>query len=636
MKNPFIAGNWVRGENFFGRKHLLNEILEGRRNNVWITGTRRFGKTSFLKQLELLTNSGDHADKYVSIFWDMQGSQDVDGLKESLLESIEDAEERFEDIGVDLEELEEKNLFEILRALKRKTKDAGFNLMLLCDEAEELINIEKNNPEALPKLRRFFQRGDNVYTILTATKRLSVLENTSIPDTSPFLYGFVPPVYLSRLEDDEAIRLIKQWEFRESDIEEILEKTNNHPYLIQLICRRLVETGDLSQVIEEVSHDDMISHFFSVDFQYLAPEEREILLHLMQNQGLSLEELQPLIGVPQDRLIKLLYELAQSGAIKQDNRHYRIANYFFEKWLQREKQKLYSDSDIKRSEPTQEVISPRPKDVRLPEVGQRLAQHEILEKLSSGGMGVVFKGKDLKLNRLVALKVLLPGLISDSTFQERFVVEAQAASSLNHPNIATIYQVGEEKGIHFISMEYVEGHTLRAWDKVQTRTLSDKLQVMQEAAKGLAYAHKKGIVHRDIKSDNIMVSNEGVVKVMDFGLAKMQRKADKSLTKTGTTMGTLSYMSPEQASGLPIDHRSDIFSFGIVLYELFGGRMPFGGDFELTVLYAIMNEEPQPLRQVNAELPKKLEDVVHKALEKDRDNRYQSMDSLLGDLQEIG
>ncbi|TDI85597.1 MAG: hypothetical protein E2O79_01415, partial [Caldithrix sp.] len=154
MKNPFIAGNWVRGETFFGRNELLDEILEGRRNYLWIAGTRRFGKTSLLKQLELQTSEGEYASKYISLFWDMQGSQDLDGLTESILLSIEFARKRFEAIGIDINELEEKDLFGILRTLRRKAEDASLNLMLLCDETEELINVEKNNPEVLPKLRR--------------------------------------------------------------------------------------------------------------------------------------------------------------------------------------------------------------------------------------------------------------------------------------------------------------------------------------------------------------------------------------------------------------------------------------------------------------------------------------------------
>ncbi len=635
MKNPFIAGNWVRGETFFGRNELLDEILEGRRNYLWIAGTRRFGKTSLLKQLELQTCEGEHASKYISLFWDMQGSQDLDGLKESILLSIEFARKRFEAIGIDINELEEKDLFGILRTLRRKAEDASLNLMLLCDETEELINVEKNNPEVLPKLRRFFQSGDSVYTILMATRRLSVLGNASSKNTSPFLHGFVPPVYLKPLQAGPARKLINQWDFNEAQVEEILDKTANHPYLIQLICLRLIESGDLKNVMEEVIHDSIISNFFSVDFQSLVEEEKTILLHLLQNRQLSLEELQSLIGTPIGKLTELLYDLSKLGVIKQVDAHYLISNYFFEKWLEREKQRLYTDSDLKRVAPTATFFLQSDEVVRLPKVGESLGGHEILEKIGSGGMGVVLKARDLRLNRIVALKILLPELMADTDFKERFILEAQTASSLNHPNITTIYQVGEDRDIMFISMEFVEGETLRKWCQ-KHHSLAEKLQVAIEAGNGIRRAHKKGIIHRDIKSDNIMVSNEGIAKVMDFGLAKTQKANDKHLTKTGTTLGTLAYMSPEQARGEALDQRSDIFSFAIVLYELFTGKLPFVSDYEPAgILYAIMQEEPEPFAQVNPELPENLETIVFKALKKDKEERYQSTDELIKDLQGI-
>ena len=634
MKNPFIAGNWVRGEHFFGRQELVREILEGRRHYMWVAGTRRFGKTSLLKQVEYLAREGEAANQYLTVFWDMQGSQDAAGLKESLLEGIEDNEDRFEDVGVGLDELEELELFAILRTLRRKTREAGLCLMFLCDETEELINVQNKAPELLPKLRRFFQRGENVYTVLTATRRLSLLEQTSLPNTSPFLSGFVPPVYLPRLEESEARRLVLQWPFKDEEVEEILIKSDHHPYLIQLICRRLIEMGDLKRVIEEVSHDDMISHFFSVDFQYLGETEKELLLHLLQSKRLTLQQLRALVKTQQEKLVKLLYELVQTGMVKQVDGAYAISNYFFEQWLWRERENLFSQSQLRQAQPTRSIVQPS-EPPRLPRLGEVLGGHEVLEKIGTGGMGVVFKGRDVKLDRLVALKVLSPGLMSDTDFKQRFLREAQAASALNHQNICTIYQIGEHRGLMFISMELVDGLTLRGWMESGERSLADRLHVATEAARGLAYAHRKGIVHRDIKSENIMISHEGDVKVMDFGLAKIQHKADVELTKTGTTMGTLAYMSPEQVSGLAVDHRSDIFSFGVVLYELFGERLPFVGEYELSIMYAILNEEPEPLHELNPEVPEGLAELVHTALQKDPANRFENMDVLVQQLERL-
>ncbi|MFQ5824541.1 MAG: protein kinase [bacterium] len=634
MKNPFIAGSWVRGENFFGRENLLHEILDGSRNYVWVAGTRRLGKTSLLKQIEFLTQEGVYSNKYISLFWDMQGSQDLTGLKDALLESIEDAEERFEDIGIDIDALEGLDVFGILRILKRKAKEENLKLMILCDESEELINIEKHNPEALPKLRRVFQQGENIYTILTATKRLSKLERSMIPDTSPFLHGFIPPVYLTRLENEEAEQLIRLGGFKNELIMEIMIKTDNHPYLIQLICKRLFDIGDMEKVIQEVSADDMVSHFFSVDFQYLHPKEKEILLYILQSQDLTSADLENRIKEPADQLIKLLYGLIQLGYIKQENGQYKISNYFFEKWLEREKEQLFERSTLKKAESSMKITPSKVQVQRLPEVGEKVAQHEILAKIGSGGMGVVFEAKDVNLQRLVALKVLLPEIMTDSEYKERFILEARAASALNHPNITTIYQVGEDAGRHFITMEFIAGRALKSWREDHSENFLEQLNIATQVGKGLAHAHKKNVVHRDIKSDNIMVTEEGVVKIMDFGLAKMQKKAER-LTKTGTTLGTLAYMSPEQASGLPTDHRTDIFSFGVVLYELFSGQLPFTGEFELSVLYSIINEEPKPLLELNPALPEGLEDLVARALQKDKEERYQCMESIIADLEKL-
>ena len=634
-KNPFIAGNWVRGEHFFGRQKIIHEILEGNRNCLWIAGTRRLGKTSILKQVELLTSNGDSGKHYAPLFWDLQGSQNLDGLKESLLESVEDAEERFTDLEVNVAELEDEDVFGILRELRRKSKDNSRNLLLLCDEAEEFINIEKNNPEALPKLRRVFQQGETIRTVLAATKRLGVLDHSSLPQTSPFLFGFVPPIYLSRLEDAEAQRLIALGNFDGATGNEIMEKTNNHPYLLQLVCRRLFETGDLAKVIEEVSADDIIGHFFSVDFQNLEVKEKEILLHVLQNNSVAFDTLRAAVGEPSENLINRLYQLLQLGALKQVHHHYKIANFFLEAWLQREKEKLFSDTALKRAAPTQVMAAPHIETHDLPTIGQTIGGHEILEKIGSGGMGAVFRGKDLKLNRTVALKVLLPAFMNDQEFRERFILEAQAASALNHPNVCTIYQIGEDNAMFFISMEFVKGQNLRAWRLSPAADFSGALELAVQAGRGLAHAHSKNIVHRDIKPDNIMVTEESVAKIMDFGLAKSMQRARTNITKTGTAVGTLCYMSPEQASGVPADHRSDIFSFGVLLYELFSGKLPFVGDFELTILYSILNEEALPLREANPELPAELEVIVQRALQKDKDKRYQAMNELVADLEEV-
>jgi serine/threonine protein kinase/Flp pilus assembly protein TadD len=263
-------------------------------------------------------------------------------------------------------------------------------------------------------------------------------------------------------------------------------------------------------------------------------------------------------------------------------------------------------------------------------VGKTISHYKILDKLGEGGMGVVYKAKDVKLDRVVAIKFLPQHLTTDGVEKERFVHEAKAASALNHTNVTTIYEIDEFEGQTFIVMEYCEGETLRQVIQKETLSIRKVLDIAVQICEGLAIAHEKGIVHRDIKSDNIMLTPRGQVKIMDFGLAKL--KGATKLTQSRSTLGTASYMSPEQAQREEVDHRSDIFSFGVVLYELLTGQLPFQGDHEAAVLHAIISEEPQPVARFNNKVSAKLQDMVDKALAKEKEERYQHIDDVLADL----
>jgi serine phosphatase RsbU (regulator of sigma subunit) len=259
-----------------------------------------------------------------------------------------------------------------------------------------------------------------------------------------------------------------------------------------------------------------------------------------------------------------------------------------------------------------------------------ISHYEILEKLGEGGMGVVYKAKDTKLGRTVALKFLPPHLLCDAEAKARFEHEAKAASALNHNNITTIHDIDEVEDQCFICMEHIEGKSLKEHLKEKSLSVKEVLDIAIQIGEGLSAAHKKDIVHRDIKSDNIMLTHEGVVKIMDFGLAKL--KGVTRLTKTGSTLGTVAYMSPEQAQGMEVDQRSDIFSFGVVLYEMFTDQLPFKGEHEAAVIYSIVNETPESLARYKANVPEELQRIVDKALAKDREERYQHIDGLLADL----
>ncbi|MGB2769973.1 MAG: FlgO family outer membrane protein, partial [Candidatus Zixiibacteriota bacterium] len=262
--------------------------------------------------------------------------------------------------------------------------------------------------------------------------------------------------------------------------------------------------------------------------------------------------------------------------------------------------------------------------------GTVISHYEIIGKIGEGGMGVVYKAQDTKLGRTVALKFLPPQLICDVEAKARFEHEAKAASALNQNNITTVHDIDEVKGQCFICMEYIEGKSVKELIRDQTLSVKDVVDIAIQIGEGLNAAHKKDIVHRDVKSDNIMLTDEGVVKIMDFGLAKL--KGVTKLTKTGTTMGTLQYMSPEQAQGMEVDQRSDIFSFGVILYEMIGGQLPFKGEHEAAVIHSIVNETPEPLARYKANVPDGLQRIVDKALQKDVSTRYQSAAEVVADL----
>jgi len=273
-------------------------------------------------------------------------------------------------------------------------------------------------------------------------------------------------------------------------------------------------------------------------------------------------------------------------------------------------------------------------------IGQTISHYKILEKVGEGGMGEVYLAKDTKLERQVALKFLPRHMTEDKDARLRFEREAKAAAALNHPNIVTIYEIGEHEGQVFIAMEYIEGQTLkelvascRPPSTVNRLPISQVLEIASQIASGLAAAHAKGIVHRDIKPQNILIDKDGRLKILDFGLAKL--KGVSSLTKESSTLGTIHYMSPEQAMGKDIDQRSDIWSLGVVIYELLSGQLPFRGEYDQAVIYSILNEELGKISALVRGIPEEYDRILEKTLVKDPAERYQHADDLLVDLKRI-
>jgi len=337
---PYVVGQWVRGDRFYGRSDQIAEILEGHRNCLWLLGTRRIGKTSLLKQIEYIASTS--ADRrYFPVFWDFQGAETPEDLHLNFTDAILDAEERLEGIGIRVDEVEADDLFVSLERLRRRLRAEDLQLLLLCDEVEELIKLHRQNPALLRKLRHAMQSREDIRTVLASTIRLWELAEQK-EDTSPFLHGFAPPLYIERLTDAETRALIEQSHLALNDrpsiegdvVEAIREHCNNHPYLVQLVCKRYLEAGSLEVATEQVATDRMVSYFFSVDFDMLADTEQQIIHAVLGSPEATFYSIREDLALGADALEGSLARLENLGFIRRDEEHrVELANYFFRRWL---------------------------------------------------------------------------------------------------------------------------------------------------------------------------------------------------------------------------------------------------------------------------------------------------------------
>jgi len=337
---PYVVGQWVRGNRFYGRRAQIAEILHGERDLVWLLGTRRVGKTSLLKQIELVSGL-DPEPRYFAMYWDFQGVDSAAELHLNFTDALLDAEDRLQDIGIGVDEITADDLFVALERLRRRLRSQGMRLLLLCDEVEELLGLQRADPSLLRKLRHGLQSRDGIRTVLASTIRLWALADHT-EDTSPFLHGFTPPIYIDRLTDDEARSLVSQSHLQPEerpDIDDetmtvIIEHCDNHPYLMQLVCKRYVETGELEEAIAQVATDRMVGYFFSVDFDMLNTTEQRVVRTIAETPKPAREEIREHLSIPADELDSHLRQLINLGFIRHEGGdRFALANYFFQRWL---------------------------------------------------------------------------------------------------------------------------------------------------------------------------------------------------------------------------------------------------------------------------------------------------------------
>jgi DNA-binding winged helix-turn-helix (wHTH) protein len=337
---PYVVGQWVRGDRFYGRGAQIAEILRGERDLIWLLGTRRVGKTSLLKQIELVSGT-DPEPKFFAMYWDFQGVDTAAELHLNFTDALLDAEDRLQRIGIEVDEITADDLFVALERLRRGLRSQRLELLLLCDEVEELLGLQRADPSLLRKLRHALQSRDGIRTVLASTIRLWALAGQT-DDTSPFLHGFTPPVYIDRLTDDEARSLVSQSHLRPEerpDIDEetmtaILEHCDNHPYLLQLVCKRIVESGQLEEAIGQVATDRMVSYFFSVDFDMLSAVEQRVVRTIVETPGVTRDGIRERLPVRGDELDGYLRQLINLGFVRNDgDGGFALANYFFQRWL---------------------------------------------------------------------------------------------------------------------------------------------------------------------------------------------------------------------------------------------------------------------------------------------------------------
>lgn len=637
--NPYLNRVAIKDPaQFFGRGRevakIFSRIGASRPQSISVVGERRIGKSSLLNYInnpEVRTRYLDRSDDYAFAFIDLQQKRRLT-LTEFFKElfALLAKEQGYEGL------VDQEPSFDSVRALLERFRGEGRKLIVLFDEFDAITTNRAFDLEFYSFLRSIANNYDVAY-VTSSARDLQELCYTQLIADSPF-FNIFTNVFLRAFTRAESMELITRPSVEaglplEGYARRIIETSGYFPYFLQIACAAYFDhlsenDGKLDrEEVEAIILDEAKGQFRFI-WDHMSDSSRRCIRDFIENGRVEKEQ-------------EHIYEdLKRAGYFIEDERGPRIFSHLFSSVISRPRVITTELRETDRAVmavhdgKTEKVAAPP-----LIEPQGHIGRFDIRRSLGSGGMGEIFEAYDTELQRTVAIKVLASKYVEDETMKQRFLREARMASQLNHPNIATIYEIGEAAGNPYIVMEYVEGETLT--DRLVDGPLGFEaiFEIGRQTADALAEAHERGVVHRDIKSSNIMINDRGKVKVLDFGLAKplilTNPEASKTrLTESGTLLGTVSYMSPEQATGRgEVTHLSDIFSLGVVLYEVTTGRLPFEGDTYFQTIEAINKRIPAPIKKHRPDVPKSLVVIVERMLEKSPADRYQSASEVARDIE---
>jgi serine/threonine-protein kinase len=641
-RNPYLNRVAIKDPaQFFGRSREVSKIFSrltaSRPQSISVVGDRRIGKSSLLNYVnhpQVRARYLDQTDAYVFAFIDLQQKRRIT--------PPEFFKELFELLAKEMGDeslTTEAPTFDAVRALLERFRRRSRKLIVLMDEFDAITTNRAFDLEFYSFLRSIANNYDVAY-VTSSARDLQELCHTQLIADSPF-FNIFTNVFLRAFTRKEATELIARPSAEagvplEGYARRIMEIAGYFPYFLQIACSAYFDylednDGKLNREEVEATFLDEARGQFRFIWDHMSDSYRRSIREFVEREQVGKEQAQA-------------YEdLKRAGYFIEEERGPRLFSRLFETIISRPRVITTELKDTDRAAlavhdgKTEKVIAPP-----LLEADGHIGRFDIRCSLGAGGMGEIFEGYDTDLQRPVAIKVLAAKYIEDETMKQRFLREARMASQLNHPNIATIYEIGEAAGNPYIVMEYVAGETLSA--RIERGPLADAGEIAdigRQAADALFEAHEHGVVHRDIKSSNLMITPRGKVKVLDFGLAKplplVNRVVSKTrLTESGVLLGTVNYMSPEQASGRgEVTHLSDIFSLGVVLYEMTTGRLPFDGETYFQTIEAINRRTPTAIKKLRKDAPDALVTVIERMLRKAPAERYRSAAEVAADLQRV-